>query len=217
MTRRSVIAAYEEKKPLWFATTTLRVAKVLAYMAGGNEVTVRVLGSSRVIQHVLTAAGQVFRTQDRVLVAHVPGQSHWIAICKVQTTDEHGLSAGEVAEEQDLHPPSDLTVAGYSGIVVATWNAWAGDTICFEVESNTTASATGADMLYTRGSVFVRVRSLRYDVKEDQAFYSGWTSWGSASSAAVATQDSVDDLRETIESWIEHQDWTWSKHVEGEL
>jgi hypothetical protein len=137
--------------------------------------------------------GQTFQSGDRVLVANVSDDPGWIAITKVLDTDEYGLWASQQVGERELHPPNNFTVTGGVGLVIAQWDAFTGNTVCWEIEHNSSPVTAGSSSLYTRGSYFlypstdavtryVRVRAVRYNVATHEAWHSRWSAWGYATS-----------------------------------
>jgi hypothetical protein len=178
------------------------IGNVVHVPTGGNTVHVRLSNiAGQTIRNVVIAEGLKLQTGDRVLLAHTRDDPHWIAITRVLDTEEHGLYTAEMLGENELHPPHNFVVTGGVGMVIAEWDAYTGNTVCWEVFHNSSASSTGQENLYTRGSYFiypvtgaaetrfVRIRALRYDVETNVAYYSRTTAWSSATSI-VATGSS---------------------------
>jgi len=166
---------------------------------GSNRISVR-LGnlSGRTIRNVAIPDNITFQSGDRVLLLNVGQEPRWIAVTRILDTAETGLRASRLSGENELPPPNTFSVPGGMGLVIGSWDAFTGNTVCWEVEHNSTPLTTGAESQYTRGSYFlystqvretryVRVRSLRYDVAAYEAYYSRWSNWGSATSTAVST------------------------------
>lgn len=177
---------------------TFLVGTVVHVPAGSNSCIVRLSNTAqRTIRNVVIAKGLALYNGDRVLIVHTQQDPKWIAVTSILDTSEHGGSSSETGGEYELHAPSNLTVTGAIGLVIAEWDAFTGNTVCWEVEHNDTASDSGSTKLYTRGSYFlypsetaverfVRARAVRYDVASNTAYYSSVTPWTSATSIAVA-------------------------------
>lgn len=167
---------------------------VVAVRPGSNQVSVRLSNlSGHTVENVTVPAGQTFQSGDRVLLTSLPHSPSWVAITKILDTDEYGLWASQQVGERELHPPNNFTVVGGVGLVMAQWDAYTGNTVCWEIEHNSSPTTAGSSSLYTRGSYFlypsvdevtryVRVRAVRYNVSTHEAWHSRWSSWASATS-----------------------------------
>jgi hypothetical protein len=106
---------------------------------------------------------------------------YWIAVAKIISTPDP--SGGDHV----LHPPEGFVLRNIFGFTVAQWEAWAGASICYELQRNSLPNQDGTEeTFYTRGSNYLcdepgtryfRLRALRYDVASGAVYYSGWTSW----------------------------------------
>jgi len=175
------------------------------------------------LRHVLLPDDLLLSADDRVLVCKTGSELGWMVVARVQTTDEYGLLAGKKANQNQLHPPENFLVSGYYGAVLAQWDAWPGAALCWEVhwcsepgDSYDGMTYTGGGMhlqLHTESSMlYMRVRAIRYDMEELQAFASAWTAWQGARAlvwpADVSKQ--LDELAGVMEE-------IWARHLEGEL
>lgn len=223
MSRHDVMPSPEERRPREVNTSRLEVGTVVSQQPGTNRIDVRLRGSHhRVVRNVLVPYGAAFQTDDTVLVCRVQTEAAWLAIVKVEATDEFGLSLSQVVSETDLHPPSNFTVVGLPGFVLGTWSAWPGRATCFEVQYNTTQLDAGGSH-YTYGGQFiwdceppgkryVRVRSLRYDVGTYDVFVSAWTAW-----AYATPQFSSDQILALLGDLQVAYERLWVMAVEGAI
>lgn len=169
------------------------VGEVVAHMPGSNRIHVRMTNrSGRALRNVITAVDEPFRAGDRALIIKAPNEESWIAVTRVNNTSEWGVGGSTLTSpESSLFPPTNFTVYPTRQAFVATWSIYPGFAACYEVQVNDSASATGAESWYTRGSHYVyevtepttkymRVRSLIYDMEEITLSYSGWSAWASA-------------------------------------
>jgi hypothetical protein len=172
------------------------VGNVVALL-GENRIAVRIgKGGGRVLQSVVIADGVDFQANDRVLLGRISDKSQFVAITKVLDTAEHGIAVSDIMQLGGIHAPGNFQVEALEGFILASWEGWSGDTLCFQVQHNSSAAETGATNWYTRGSHYLydvgknetrhfRVRSIRYDVKRRRTYYSGWTDWESATAIGV--------------------------------
>jgi hypothetical protein len=181
------------------------VGEVVAHMPGSNRIHVRMTNrSGRALRNVITAVNEPFRSGDRALIIKAPNEEHWIAVTRVNDTAEWGGLGGTALStpESSLYPPTNFAVFGTRQALIALWDIYPGFTACYEVQINSSASATGATSWYTRGSHYIyevtepvtkymRVRSLIYDMEEITLSYSGWSAWDSASSAGPHTANAI--------------------------
>ena len=157
--------------------------------------------SKRTIKNVIIPVGEDLQSGDVVLLANLGQDPRWVIITKMQEGSDIGqhLSPTNQGATQ-LHPPNNLSVTGIDGAVKAEWDCWAGNTVCWEVQHNSSATDTDASTRYTRGAYFfyhsstavtrhIRVRAVRYDVELNQAYYSAWSAWSSATSTIPIADD----------------------------
>jgi len=195
MRRPSVPAIWEAKHPE--GLPQIVVGSVTSAASGGEYATIRVgSGAGRVVRASVVAEGLKLQTDDRVIVAHIGDSPNWAIIARVLDTKDFGLTAGKLLGEDELHPPNNLAVTGILGAVIAQWDAWAGNTICWEVQHNSSDTVIDAGLLYTRGSYYlypsttggtryVRVRAVRYDPDDNAAYFSRWSPWQSATAIVI--------------------------------
>lgn len=175
--------------------------------------------SKRTIKNVIIPVGENLQSGDVVLLANLGQDPRWVIITKMQEGSDIGqhLSPTDQGTTQ-LHPPNNLSVTGIDGAVKAEWDCWAGNTVCWDVQHNTSATETGASTRYTRGAYFfyfsstavtryIRVRAVRYDVELNQAYYSGWSAWDSATSTVpdAGDADTVDGFHASdtpVAGWL---------------
>lgn len=179
----------------------ITVGRVTSTSVGGH-IDIRVgTSSARTVRATVLADGLNLQTDDRVVAAHIGDSPRWVVLCRVLDTSEIGLNIGSTLGRDELHPPNNFSVSGISGMVLATWDAWPGNTVCWEVQHNSSSSVVNASTFYTRGSYFlypsttaatrhVRVRAVRYDVETNSAYYSRYTAWAAATSLAVSVSAS---------------------------
>lgn len=184
----------------------LTIGEIINVHPGGTYVTMRVgIGSTRTVRDVIVADGLELAGGDHVLAAHVGDSPRWVIITRVLDTDAVGLNIGNSLGENQLNPPNNFSVDGGVGLVIASWEGWPGNTVCWQVQHNSSATETGASTFYTRGSYFLypsvsivthyaRVRAVRYNVGTGQAFYSRWSSWDSATSYAATGSGTSDAI-----------------------
>lgn len=172
----------------------LLIGEVVGNLPGSSKLRVRcsALGN-RAISDVISVEGIDFHAGDRVLLAHAPSERSYIALAKVRDTKEYGPSVSKVFGKEQLTPPGNFRVWALHGLIVAEWEGWAGNSLCFHLQHNSSAAEGGASDFYTRGSHYFypvsgaaetryfRIRSLRYDVKEYRTYFSGWSEWASGS------------------------------------
>lgn len=176
--------------------SNLFIGTVVSAVPSQNRARVRLSGSSgRTVSNVVPADGLELQQGQRVLLAHTR-DDRWVAVARILDTDEYGLLASSMIGEHELHPPNNFDVTGTAGLVLAEWDCWAGNSVCWDVEHNSSATSVGATTFYTRGGYFlypaaspttrfVRVRAVRYDVGANVAYFSRWSSWGSATSLSI--------------------------------
>lgn len=177
----------------------LVIAAVVRHLAGTNRATIRLSNlSGRSVRDVVVPEGVSLQDGDRVIVARVDDNPEWIILTRILDTSEHGLHSSPTLGRNEMHPPSNFTVTGAMGMVIAQWDAWTGNTVCWEIQHNSSAVETGATTFYTRGSYFiypsvtaatryVRVRAVRYDPDLHAAWYSSWTGWASDTSLSASS------------------------------
>lgn len=183
------------------------VGEVMGKLPGSSRISVRpALGSGRSIQNVIVAGGVNFEAGDRVLLVRVPAETAWIALAKVRDTYEYGNEITEGEGAQNMHPPSNFAVAAYTDLILVEWEGWSGDTLCFEVQNNSSAAESDSSNFYTRGSYYIypvpvepltryfRVRTVRYNVTAGVAYYSGWTDWSSATAPGPHMANAIQQL-----------------------
>ncbi len=206
MSRRPVVRdARPPSRPSVFAR--LIVGEVIGQLPGARRISVRpASGSGKSIQNVIVSEDVDYQAGDRVLLARVPTENAWIALTKVRDTNEYGSEITEAEGAQNMHPPSNFAVAGYTDLILAEWEGWAGDTLCFEIQHNSSAAEANASSFYTRGSYHVypvptepltryfRIRTVKYDVPRGVAYYSGWTDWSSASAPGPHIANGIQQL-----------------------
>jgi hypothetical protein len=195
MRRPVVPGAWRQRTPE--GNSNILVGEVVSYIPGSGRVVARVTGlAGKTIKDVVVAEKVDLQQGHRILLAQIQ-DGGWVAVCRVLDMDEYGLAVSEMLAEKELHPPTNLTVTGVTSFVMATWDCWAGNAVCWEVQHNTTATETGASTRYTYGAYFlypsatavtrhIRVRAVRYDPSRYTAYYSRWSAWSSATST-VAT------------------------------
>lgn len=200
---------------------------VLSHQPGTNIVDVRLAGN-RIVRNVIVPYGANFQEGDNVVVAAPVSQTGLVAIARLQDKDNYALAAAaEVTGRFEMHPPSNFSVTAHQGLIVAEWEGWSGQTLCFDVQHNSTASETSAVTFYTRGSYLlypttvvttrhVRVRTIRYDVAAYVAYYSGWTPWASATSAPGVSQAEFDALNDYVKYLVASIEDEWGLHLLGE-
>ena len=172
--------------------------------------------SKRTIKNVIIPTGEDLQSGDIVILANLGQDPRWVIITRIQEGSDLGqhLSPTNQGTTQ-LHPPNNFTVTGIDGAVKAEWDCWAGNTVCWEVQHNDSATDAGASTRYTRGSYFfyfsttpvtryIRVRAVRYDVELNQAYYSAWSAWDSATSLTT-NADTVDGFHASdtpVAGWL---------------
>ena len=174
----------------------IEIGTVVAAPAGASRIDVRLPGGSqRVIRNVLTVKGVQLQRDDRVAVARTHGETAWVCLSKVANISEGG--GGTAVDSTGhpvypLHPPTGLSVTGYLDTLIASWTSWTGDGVCWHVQHNSSASASGAVDIYTYGQEVVypvrdettryfRVRAVRYNWVSAVTEYSAWSSWQNGS------------------------------------
>lgn len=222
MTKRGVMPSPGARPIL--GSTRLELGTVLSHQPGTNRIDVRLQGvHQRVLRKVLIPAEGTFQQDDTVLICKVSSANTWLAIVKVADEDEYGLALSKVAGDSDLHPPSNLVVTGLPGFILGAWDAWPGAAICFEIQANDTGADSGGLTSYSYGNVYLypglppdrlymRVRSLRYEPDEYEAYWSAWTAWDWA--VPLMTAEMVVAQLDEFQHMIEI---LWVKHLEGEL
>lgn len=198
---------------------------VVSWQPGTNQIDVRIgRTGNRVVRNVVLPYGLHPDSGDTVLVAHTPTDTPWIAICRVMDKDRYGLAVATSQAENELHPPTGFTVYAVDALIVAEWQGWAGNTLCSLVQHNDAEEEEGATEFYTWGSYllyrttvantrYFRVRNLRYDVQEEVAYYSAWTSWANATSSPPSTAG----IASALYLHMHQQDWMWTRHLTGEM
>lgn len=203
---------------------------VVSWQPGTNVIDVRIgRTGNRVVRNVVLPFGLYPDAGDTVLVAHTPTDTPWIAICRVMDRDRYGLSVATTQAENELHPPTGFTVFAVDSLLVAEWQGWAGNSLCFLVQHNSVGDDDGNEVdFYTRGSYllyrtttaitrYFRCCTVRYDVDQNEAWYSAWTSWQGATSAPAATAANLDGLEQGLLHHMHEVDWMWTKHITGAL
>jgi len=167
----------------------MEMANVVSQQPGSNRVSVRVAGThGRVLKHVSAPNGVTLNADDRVLIARTGSESGWMVVTRVQTTEEYGIYVSTKAAKNALHPPDNFTVTPVGGGLLATWDCWPGSALAFEVQWTAVNDGEYDGSTYTYGGMYLyhqesqsktwlRVRAIRYDMEEFQAFTSAWTSW----------------------------------------
>ena len=157
--------------------------------------------SKRTIKNVIIPTGSNLQSGDRVLLANLGQDPKWVIITRVQEGSDLGQHLSPTSQgTTQLHPPNNLSVTGIDGAVKAEWDCWAGNTVCWDIQHNDSATDAGASTRYTRGAYFfyhsstavtryIRVRAVRYDVELNQAYYSAWSAWDSATSTVPTAGD----------------------------
>jgi hypothetical protein len=201
----------------------MEIAIVVATHPGSNRVSVRLAdGPGRVLKRVLLPDNLLLSADDRVLVCRTQSEIPWMVVARVQTTDEYGLLAGKAANQNQLHPPENFAVTGYYGAVLATWDAWPGAALCWEVQW-TSSEEEYDGLTYTCGGMhlqlvtdnsvlYMRVRAILYDTDEMLAFASAWSGWLGARPLVFPTDVSaqLDQLAGVMEE-------IWARHLEGDI
>ena len=224
--RQSVHLSMQAQRPSAppFGTARMEIAVVVAPQPGSNRVSVRLAGSSgRVLRHVLMPDNLLLSTDDRVLICRTQSEQGWMVVARVQTTDEYGLLAGRKANQNQLHPPENFAVNGYYGAILATWDAWPGAALTWEVQWCSEPTDYYDGYTYTGGGMhfqlhaentllYLKVRAIQYDMDEMRAFASAWTAWKGARPlvwpANISAQ--MDQLAAIMEE-------IWARHLEGDI
>jgi hypothetical protein len=106
--------------------------EVIGYLPGTNRLMIRTSGAAgRAFRNVIAVEGVTFRAGDRALLARVPNETAWIAVAKWDDTREYGASVSQGLGADALFPPSNFTVKGFSDLIAAEWEGWAGNTDYF--------------------------------------------------------------------------------------
>jgi hypothetical protein len=200
---------------------------VVSRQPGTNMVDVRLAGN-RIVRNVTVPYGISFQEGDSIVVAAPMSQTGLVAVARLQDPDSYALAAAaEVSGKFEMHPPSGFAVTALQGLIIAEWEGWSGRTLCFDVQHNATATESTAVTFYTRGSYFlypttvattrhIRVRTIRYDVARYVAYYSGWTSWASATSVPGVSQAAFDALNDYVKYLVASIEDEWGLHLLGE-
>jgi len=95
-----------------------------------------------------------------------------------------------------LAPPNNFTVTGVPAAILACWDTYPGEDLCWQVQYNTSAAEDGSETtaLATRGSYYIypvvddeadsgaaetlyfRVRAVRW-ISDNNVMYSAWSAW----------------------------------------
>lgn len=225
-----IITRHEQYNRSVLNQTAIQSAIVVAQQPGTNTIQVRLPGAGdRVLSRVLIPYGQTFQSGDHVIIVKNPTEIWWSAICRIQEPDQYGLYGSSATQENSLHKPGEFSVWAADHLLIAQWEPWTGAAHCYQVQFDDWENPTVSDIntFFTYGSYFlyqpsepdtyyVRVRSMRYEVAEDKAFYGSWTDWDSATTVGIATQAEIDALESTVLAHIEEQEWMWALHLTGE-
>lgn len=207
-----------------FGSVRMEVATVVAHMPSSNMVSIRIVGTAgRIIQKVVVPDGVTLSADDRVLVARCQSEPFWMVVTRVQSTDEYGSSLAAKAAKNALHPPDNFAVEAIGGGLLATWDCWPGSALAFEVQWTAVVDGGYDGYIYTYGGMhlyrqesqarsWLRVRAIRYDMEDYQAFASAWTAWQGARPQVWA-----ENVREQLDQYIAAQEEMWVRHLEGNL
>ena len=223
------ITPNEQYNDLSLHQMSLQAGTVIAHLPGTNTIHVRLPGAGdRVIKRVLIPYGEVFQSEDRILIAKSPAETWWMAVCRLQEPDQYGLYGSAALQENELHAPTDFSVYAIDQFLVGQWNAWTGKDLCYEVQHDASANDASINFFYTYGSYFIhkpavygryyaRARAMYYDVATDQAFYGAWTAWANDVTVEMATKSEFDSLHSVVLAHIEDMERTWAGHLIGEI
>jgi len=209
--------------PFRLEGTAILTGVVASHQPGTNLIDVRIGNARRVVRKVRITYGAEYQPGDVVVIVRTPVEQGWIAVARVQNNDEYGLNAALVQAANQLHPPSSFTVDTVGGLIIAEWEGWAGASVCFQIQHNSSTTELYADEFFTRGSYFLyettavetrffRIRSVRYDVVNNESYYSAWTDWQSATSSL-----SQEDTHNLLLVHMHDMDEMWTMHLLGEL
>lgn len=224
--KRAPALPVQPGKPDPHLGSELMEAQIVSQQPGTNLVDVRVgrMGH-RVLRKVRVSHGTTYQAGDFVLIARTYTGQGWVCVVKIQDPDQYGLDQATSQAGNELHPPSGFTVYAANSLIIAEWGGWAGGAdVCYLCRHNSSEKDENATDFITRGSYCVykttvattryfRVRSLRYDVTEDEAYYSAWTIWKNATSSPISTAV----LHAGLLQYMHQRDWVWTQHIRGEF
>lgn len=160
-----------------------------------NGADVRMLGSNTT-QFAEVAKGASVEVGDTVIMLRPQKTNRWIILGAYATMQAGRSPAGDPDQQFELAPPNNVRASdALPDNVLITWDTPPQQPVAFEVQYNTSASATGATSdLTTRGAyailessvtLYARVRSVSPTFQ-----YSSWSDWvnsvpGTSSSSGV--------------------------------
>jgi len=226
--RYPVITPHQRRNVLPKDTVRLLTGTILAHQVGTNTIYVRLPGAGdRVLKNVVIPHGFEFQANDRVLIAKPPSERYWVAVARLQDPDQFGLTAANVTQEYELHQPSNVQTFSSAQLIICVWDAWTGRAGCFEVQYGESTDPDFCKSFYTYGShfiyraettiiLYIRVRSIRYDVLKKEGYYGAWSDWQSQASSDAVTRDEFDQLWCMVQAHIEDNERYVDLHEMGE-